>query len=34
MSDDYQVKKMDVDVIVDDMIDLTPFRGLGVQSGM
>ncbi|KAF8368018.1 usp-5 [Pristionchus pacificus] len=33
MGDDYQVKKMDVDVIVEDVIDLTPFRGIGVQPG-
>ncbi|GMR53680.1 hypothetical protein PMAYCL1PPCAC_23875, partial [Pristionchus mayeri] len=33
VGDNYQVKKMDVDVIVEDVIDLSPFRGKGVQSG-
>ncbi|GMT00659.1 hypothetical protein PENTCL1PPCAC_22833, partial [Pristionchus entomophagus] len=33
MGDDYEVKKMDVDVIVEDEIDLSIFRGSGVQSG-
>ncbi|GMT28614.1 hypothetical protein PFISCL1PPCAC_19911, partial [Pristionchus fissidentatus] len=33
MGDDYQVKKMDVDVLVEDEIDLSPFRGAGAQPG-